>query len=599
MTIIRNLRRLPSRIQRDLSQNRQQVQTFSAKEWVSASKTRNYALKNTLVDWLEYWKKNRSNGSKFGNFLMKMGIKFEEAVIKLIKEKVKPEDFLQICPSYDMFLQNVARYETDTITAIQKGVPFIYQAVLMNRSGDLQYSYGMPDLIVRSDYLRKIINQDPLENGRDYQAPLLSGRYHYVIVDIKFANLNLCANGQTIKNSESVPAFKCQLYIYNHSLGVIQGYEPPSAYILGRGYKYLSRGKSYKFANCFEKLGQIQYTGWDSKYREMAANAISWIRKVRTEGEMWSVLPRPTVPELYPNMTCQTSPPFDKIKLEYAKELGEITLLWNCGMKNREKAHQQGIYSFYDPQCRAHLLGITNRKYRKIIDKMIRVNRDKREKYWEHRKLTTSSLCFTVDFETMPLHEDFTQLPVPQMENYLFLIGIAYRYGETVEYQSFVLEDLTIGSQLKLIKDFYLYLLCITEKYLADSKIPPLYHWGHIERTVLSRLLEKLKKVFPHESSSLEQIKNGLSWFDLSKYFIDEQLVISGCYSYKLKEVAECLHRLGFLQKLWETNDILDGNDAIVFASEYYGGKCKNLTNIQKYNKGDCIVLLDILHILQ
>ncbi len=32
-------------------------------------------------------------------------------------------------------------------------------------------------------------------------------------------------------------------------------------------------------------------------------------------------------------MSCHNSTNYNKLKSEYAKEIGEITMLWNCGIK--------------------------------------------------------------------------------------------------------------------------------------------------------------------------------------------------------------------------------------------------------------------------
>jgi hypothetical protein len=209
-------------------------ENFIFSEWVSASKTRNYMLKDTLLDWLNLYgiKKNivsfnENNSLSFVNFIMEKGIKFEEHIIKLIKSSFTDDEFVQIVHNMKNYSQRVLEYYEQSKKEILKGTPIIYQPLLLNKTGKLKYSYGMPDLLIRSDYLKFIVTNSPLELDMiHFKAPNLNGDYHYVVIDIKFTTLDLCCDGMRIRNSGSFPAYKSQLYVYNHALGLIQGYEP-------------------------------------------------------------------------------------------------------------------------------------------------------------------------------------------------------------------------------------------------------------------------------------------------------------------------------------------------------------------------------------
>ena len=45
-----------------------------------------------------------------------------------------------------------------------------------------------------------------------------------------------------------------QLYVYNRALGRLQGYAPPTAFLLGRGWKQTVRGVTCRGTNAFERL---------------------------------------------------------------------------------------------------------------------------------------------------------------------------------------------------------------------------------------------------------------------------------------------------------------------------------------------------------
>ena len=67
-------------------------------EWVSASRTRNYVLRDPLLDWLElhgehkgFVRDDRLPGfdarTAFGPFIMKKGCEFEVAVVGLLRSR--------------------------------------------------------------------------------------------------------------------------------------------------------------------------------------------------------------------------------------------------------------------------------------------------------------------------------------------------------------------------------------------------------------------------------------------------------------------------------------------------------------------------------
>ena len=65
---------------------------------------------------------------------------------------------------------------------------------------------------------------------------------------------------------------------------------------------YTKNGITYSGDNFMEKLGEIDFNGFDNCYIEQTKNAINWIRDVRNNGHKWSLLPYPSRRELLPNM---------------------------------------------------------------------------------------------------------------------------------------------------------------------------------------------------------------------------------------------------------------------------------------------------------
>ncbi len=142
--------------------------------------------------------------------------------------------------------------------------------------------------------------------------------YHYRIIDIKYMTLLLKCDGKTLLNGGLVPAYKSQLYIYNQGLGVMQGYTPPQAYLLGRRSVYTSMGQKYIDNDCFGNLGIINYKLDDKKYSHLTQKAIKWINRCKTpEAKKWNVDTYPLSKiELYPNMCNTYDYPFHDLKLK-------------------------------------------------------------------------------------------------------------------------------------------------------------------------------------------------------------------------------------------------------------------------------------------
>ncbi len=621
--------------------NKDIIVGFNRNDWVSASKTRNYALKDTLVDWLDHCYdktscknnftvksfNNKPNEHSFVKYIMNKGLQFESKVIELIKKKVKQNEFITICHNMLNFDKRVFEYEKKTKEEILKGTPIIYQSLLMNRTGPLSYSYGQPDLLVRSDYLSKIITLNPLKKDMIiHKAPNLKGNFHYVVIDIKFSTLELCSDGIRIRNTGSVPAYKCQLYVYNHALGQIQGYEPCVSFILGRKYKYECKGKLYSGNNCFDRFGHINYDNWDQNYINETIAAIKWIKTIRTKGFEWKLLPKPSVPELYPNMSSTSETSWNYLKNDYANKIGEITLLWNCGIKNREIAHKNGVYTYLDDNCTAENIGINGPKQAPVLNKIIQIN--KKRKFFDpmdriqlnlnsevdNQWLTTSKLRITVDFETINnVFDDLSQLPKSLNNNYLFMVGIAYQIeNRPREYKMFLISELSKDAEFQLVQQFYAFLRNLTDLHLGKkSLIPPLYHWGHIEKSFFSSLCINLKNSLGSDvSEDLILINSKIRWFDMSDCFKKNPIVINGCFKFGLKEIANRLVELELINSCWDNNNstCVNGNTAMVMAQETYQLSKQTgipvthypiMREIMNYNKIDCVVIHEIIDLLQ
>ena len=157
-----------------------------------------------------------------------------------------------------------------------------------------------PGTTIRSISVASSCNRD----GDPLELPVigLSHGRHYRIVEVKFQTVELLKNGDLTTAAGELDTL-VQTWIYNEALGRLQGYTPPAAYVAGRGWR-TSQGD--RGDRCWERLGRIRHDvflrGRGIELRELVGQAVAWVRRVRTEGAEWRVLPIPSVPELWPNM---------------------------------------------------------------------------------------------------------------------------------------------------------------------------------------------------------------------------------------------------------------------------------------------------------
>ena len=274
-------------------------------EWVSATQTRNWLIKDPIIDWLSYHgatiavkrpkiaqrvlkAMSGRTPNNFTEFIMDQGLQFEKHLLDYLYSIHK--DVITNIGGGDNARSN--ERANATIQAIKSGVPIIYNGVLHNKHNN---TYGVPDLIVRSDWLDQIVELSPItESDAATPAPLLKdphgkrARYHYRVIDIKYTTLYLAADSIHLLNTGSFPAYKGQLCIYNDALAQIQGYKPPCAYIMGRKWMYKSQSTINRGSSCVERLGTIDFTGYDAPYVEKTASAIQWIKDMRKHGASWN-----------------------------------------------------------------------------------------------------------------------------------------------------------------------------------------------------------------------------------------------------------------------------------------------------------------------
>jgi hypothetical protein len=615
-------------------------------QWVSASSTRNYLIKDPLLDWLSYhssslmFKKPQYSTSvvkavstkkrdSFVEFIMAQGNEFESRVMDYFYAKFGRDIFYDVGGNLNARSEERAQ---DTINAMNKGIPVIYQGVLHNIDDQ---TYGVPDLIIRSDWLAKLIQTTPITSASaKISAPLLKNcvdakigenhrkppSYHYRIVDIKFTTLPLRADGIHLLNAGSIPAYKGQLCIYNNALGRIQGYTPPHAYLLGRKWKFTKKKTTHKGRSCDEKLGVIDYADVDKMYIEKTRDAVKWIKDMRKDGAEWTL--DPDLPlcreELYPNMSNPYDYPWRSVKRRFADEIKEITSLWMCGVKNRKIAMGNNIYQWTDPLCTPKMLGVNGPKVGRVLERILEINQGQGENVQPKIVLnntdnwqTRQNVEFFVDFEFInEVVSDFTSMPNAECRSIIFMIGVGYYdlITKVWKYKEFTANSLTEAEEYKICSNFSQYIREEAEWWGCVN--PLLIHWSNAENWQWKHATERhsnknLRLWLPCIKGVLYDPETEPRWLDLLDVFRKEPIVIRGCLGFGLKDVAKSLSNLGLIDTIWDDeSSCVDGAGAMLSAYKAYkeannrGIPARTvplIKDIIKYNEVDCKVVGEIM----
>src|SRR5207253_9486292 len=183
------------------------------------------------------------------------------------------------------------------------------------------------------------------------------------------------------------------------------------------------------------------------------------IKSCKTDkAKEWNVTSYPlSKTELYPNMGNHYDEPWKELKRTIAHNNHELTSLWYVGKKNRQIAHNAGIYDWMNKKCNAQLLGIQGEKGR-VLDDIININRSttalikpntiKNDLFdWKQ----TNQVELFVDFEFKNAVFDTTiQLPIADTSTLLFLIGVGYIKNNTWHYQHFHVNHLNESEEQRI-----------------------------------------------------------------------------------------------------------------------------------------------------
>ena len=580
-------------------------------DWVAAGAVRNWTRHDAILDWLDRYGGERGFARDdqrasyderfdFQRFLARQGQRFEERVLADLERR------------FGLTRIDVAREDARslgaahaTVAAMERGERVIAQGVLRDPQ---TRTYGRIDLLLRSDTLAELCGDAFREDDDpNVAAPALHGAaWHYRVIDIKFSTLDLLKDGSLSTASDL--ATIAQVWTYGQMLGRVQGLIAPFAYVLGRAWR---QGNAGRGDTCWEKLARVPAEAYvrarEASVGDVVAEGRAWIRRVRREGDGWSVLPAPTVDELWPNMKNDKDHPWHAAKREIADELRELTLLWRVSAAMRDRAHERDVTRWDDPRVCAELLGVGGDTHPAMFDALVAVNRDTgpavrpaRIEADDGRWRERVPLELYVDFETVnDLNDDFAAFPRKGGQSLIFQVGCGSYVDGRWDFAQFTARALTADAEGDMIDAWLAHVAALARRAgLRGAASARLFHWSPAETTFMEGAYSSARARHPEREWPL------LGWYDLLERIVHAApVVVRGARSFGLKAVATAMRSHGLIETDWGEG-LADGTGAMAgawaaadLAATNGGdlGAVELMAEVARYNEIDCRVMAEVL----
>lgn len=579
--------------------------------WVSASKTRNYLHDDPLLDWLNafgeskgFTRDDKTPGydgrTNFGPFIFRKGNEFEEAVVRHLGGVYK---VVRVAANYGDARSKAAVQRT--WEAICAGVDVLAQAPIWNPQTQ---TYGVIDLLVRSDILDRLF-PGVVSNPTEVAPHLPSARWHYRVLDIKFSTLHLLKDGHCRSDQLHYGA---QVWIYNEALGRLQGWTPPSAFLLGRGWEQLQQRGHV----ALEKISRVDHDYEIAKKGERlgtrALAACDWFRRMRRHGASWTVLPAPSVPELRPNMRkTDEDAPWHRAKRQIAEAHEDLTIWPRVNPAMRNAGVAAGLTGWRDRRCTAAGLGVSGEKFVPQVDAVIRANHSppdgpivfpERVTANENLWRKPAPIEFFVDFETVTdLDDDFRAFPNKGGQPLIFMVGLGYfDHAGTWQFELFTADRLVPEEERRVLDAWIgrMKAVCAAAREDFASPAVRMYHWSPAEESFIANSYNSAAA--RHGLPEWE----ALPWVDLlAKVVKAEPVTVRGAFGFGLKAIAKAMHAAGLIPTNWP-DGVADGMGAMIGAwwcdgePQKIGGSMRDLDlmkAIEGYNRVDVEAMRDVL----
>lgn len=540
---------------------------------LNINQIKNFLIEDPILDWLnEYGTQNgfeRDGNTKddFRDFISNKTNVFKKNIINKIQLP-----FVVIDKQIDLRQRCCI-----TLKNIIEGKYVILNPEFFDNEN---YTYGNCDIIVRSDKINQIFQNNIFDYKYQNEGCIYHTDFHYVIINLHCVKLKLL-NNFTISNTKKNIFIKTKNIFLNNVLSKIQRYKTETIFIIGEEYQLKEQILSND--NCCCSILHSNETELELKLY----NGLKWLKDLHLYGKDWCIYP-PSRKELYPNM-CNNNNDYNwhNTKKEIAIKLNEITLLWGCGIKQREQLHEKGICHWKDKHLNVTELNLNINKT-SIIKKMIDVNYlyenniciypRKIKKKQNLDILHQKEIEFIVDFETINMNQDGKYFEG------IFMIGcLAVIKQDKTIFKQYTLKELNENDEKYIVNQWLQFMNNIETEYnVKNSKI---FHWGKAEQNIYNKMKDKY-------------CLNTINFIDLLSVFNTEPVIIKDAFSYGLKDIVKSLHKHNIINEIWE--DDMNGKEAMIKAWQSYNGKDNSIMkNIEKYNYYDCKVIVDILNVLR
>lgn len=475
-------------------------------DWMPATAVGPLVQQDPALLWLEYHGadhglvRSRPDHDLAG-FLAEKASQFEEAWLREMAPAAP-----KIC-SQPYEVQGAERVEL-TAYLMRQGVPVIAQPALW---WSVERIYGTPDLIVRSDWLRRHYPSLPI--GADEPG-------HYVVLDLKFtASLE--------SNRVAQRTYAAQVRIYAYMLGQLQGWMPHHGYLVTRDrllhpipVPVESRLDGPLDSDLTElreafvdiKLNGQRYLPWQhpavavnlnnaNPEWDAAKRTIAW---ERTPGIDPSVLPWVGLPERrdlaalgFPSLQSLLAVPPDQVPLERCGSLGPA-------------------------RCRRlRAILAANREGRPVLPPAELIPPRRRHEFF-------------VDFEYLSnLNVDFQrQWPTLQGNEMIFMVGMGWQEVGHWRFRACTTPAESPQHERDILEAFLEFLHTQTRGVFQDPSQVILYHWSAAEAW-------QSRAVADRHGLPADHPLRHLPWFDLEAQVMRSgPAAIPGAWTYKLKHVA-------------------------------------------------------------
>lgn len=562
----------------------------------SASRIVNHIRNDGIMDYLDLQNKKRKINSQSINdnvicnnnlkkpktsfdYIVNEGIIFEDKIISEIYKKMEGSNKIISLNKNNKNIKQL--FDITKAVIISKKYDIILNSLLLNTKTG---SYGYPDLIVSGSWIKKYI--------KDY-SPCIENKIYYII-DIKATTINLIDQGSNISMSESLNGYKSQIFIYKEILDKIQKSKNDYGFIMAKKYKYVLN-KEEQILFSFDMLAQIDYKN-HKDIKDKIGKSLEWNKEIEENFECYDIEPiNDNI--LFPNMKNKYDLHYSKKKRKIAEDNKEITLLWNCGIKERNNAIEKGITKYNDKKLTPSILGFKENtvKYN-ILNDMISILH-KKDKYIIPKKNNhlnwrdDSKNEYYVDFETYNDEKDNIIEPI------LYMIGIGFydKKNNKWEQKTFLINNKNIKKQsnTEYFDDEEDLIIRFIE-YVNENDIQRLIHWSKAETIIFY----KKTKIY-----GLDNLK--YLWFDLLEVFKYKEypIIIKNCFSFNLKSIVNKLYDLKLLTLKW--NEINDGLLSMYIAKDIYDNNFSKtisnnkMTSLIKYNEIDCNATYELLNFIR